>query len=162
MNSLSLAQPWPTTSEAVAPAPPRAPALQVLRANLQAAAPATADAGPLWEPTAPSANPTTSTVLHATRPPEALPAEVEAAFMIALTRSLAPGETHTTGNAARERELAGLIIGLSPLQTHHLGRRLDIDRADDAFARAWKRLLAERRDRLRALMRDPRRAAARR
>lgn len=157
MNALATPASSPTPATLAS-----TPGLRLRRTHLQDAdtLAAVAPVAPIWEPVGASAGqpPTTSAVLHATRPPEALPAAVEAAFVATLTRPLAPGETHTTGNAERERELASLIVGLTPLQAHHLGRRLDIDRADDALARAWKRLLAERRERLRALLRDPRRA----
>lgn len=119
----------------------------------------TAVAAPVWEPVPamPSAIPTTSEVLHETRPPEDLEPAMEAAILGALTRPLAPGEGHQLGNANRERELRELFASLDALQSHHLGRRLDLDRPSDALAQAFRRLIVDRRARLRAFIADARR-----
>ncbi len=121
--------------------------------------PRTAVAAPVWEPvpSEPSAIPTTSEVLHETRPPEDLEPAMEDAILGALTRPLAPGEGHQMGNANRERELRELFASLDALQSHHLGRRLDLDRPSDALAQAFRRLIVERRARLRAFIADARR-----
>ncbi len=105
----------------------------------------------------PSAIPTTSEVLNMTRPPEDLEPALEAAIVGALTRPLAPGESHQAGNANREREVKELFASLDVVQAHHLGRRLDLDRPTDTLAQAVRRMTVERRVRLRAVLADARR-----
>lgn len=116
-------------------------------------------AAPVWEPVPlqPAEIPTTSEVLHETRPPEALEPAMEAAILHALTRPLAPREGHQIGNANRERELTELFANLDVMQAHHLGRRLDLDRPSDTLAQAFRRMIVERRGRLRAFIADTRR-----
>jgi hypothetical protein len=108
---------------------------------------------PTWAPGTP---PTTDGVRAVMRAPDALPAELEAQIVWALQRPVAAGETHASGNDRREREVAELFAKLSPVQALQLRRRLEIDRADDRVAVAFKRLVVERRDRLRAFLRSPR------
>ena len=114
---------------------------------------------PIWEPVErePGGLPTTDEVLNAMRPPEQLPAELEASIVATLTRALRPDESHHTGNANRERELLAQFASLTPVQAYHLRRRLDLDRNNDALAVAFRRLLITRRQRLRAFLADTRR-----
>ena len=120
-------------------------------------------AAPIWESVPPlsDAIPTTSEVLHGTRPPEDLEPAMESAILQALTRPLAPGKGHQIGNANRERELLELFANLDAMQSHHLGRRLDLDRPGDTLAQAFRRMIVERRGRLRAFIADARRRQVR-
>jgi hypothetical protein len=124
------------------------------------AAPAPA-ASPIWEPVgrAPGATPTTSEVLHAARAPHTLGAAREAELLAILERPLRADENHQVGNANRERELIAVIARLAPVEAHYLGRRLDAARADDRLAQGFRRLVVERRTRLRAFLASPRRQA---
>lgn len=117
---------------------------------------------PIWEPVqrGPGLPLTTSEVIHATRPPEALPAELEPQILATLTRPLHPHESHHVGNNNREQELRGAFAQLTPNQAFHLRRRLDLDRDSDALAVAFRRLVVDRRQRLRAFLADPRQRAA--
>lgn len=118
---------------------------------------------PIWEPVAskPSprapALPTTSEVLARTVAPDRLPPELEHAMLAVLTRPLAAGESHQTGNDHRERELCALIATLDLAQAHHLGRRLDLERATDALAQAFRRMVIDRRQRVRTFVAGARR-----
>lgn len=118
---------------------------------------------PIWEPTlcTSGALPTTSEVLAATRPPEQLPADLEASIVGTLGRPLRPDEGHQNGNDNRERELRTLFAELTPIQALHLRRRLDLDRNDDLLAVAFRRLVVDRRQRLRTFLADPRRQVSR-
>lgn len=105
----------------------------------------------VWEPVAGRERaPTTSTVLPV-RCPE-LPAEIAAALVETLARPLRPGETHRTGNDARERELYAVLATLTPVQCLELRRRLERDRDGDPLAVAFRRLVIERRGRVRAFL----------
>lgn len=120
-------------------------------------------AQPLWEPSvAASSVPTTDQLRATSRPPELLPAEVEASIIAALTRPITPGEGHREGNDRRERELVELFVQLTPVQILDLRRRLANARFDDKLAHAFKRLIIERRQRLMSGLEDPRRRLARR
>ena len=123
-----------------------------------------APVAPVWEPVPrlPGAIPTTSEVLHGSRSPEDLEPAIEAAIVQTLTRPLAPGEGHQMGNANRERELLELLANLDVIESHHLGRRLDLDRPSDPLAQAFRRLTVDRRGRLRAFIADARRRQMRR
>lgn len=113
---------------------------------------------PIWEPMSiVPERPTTSSILNSTRAPEELPEALEAEILATFVRPLEPGESHQVGNDNRERELRTLFEELSPLQAHHLRRRLELDRNSDPIAVVFRRLLAERRQRLRAFLADPRR-----
>lgn len=103
---------------------------------------------PIWEPTTVSA-PGRLEIL--------IPALIEASIIATLTRALRPDETHQTGNANREAELRDLFDTLDPLQAREVLRRLDVNRSDDPLARAFGRLVIERRSRLRAFLADARR-----
>ncbi len=120
-------------------------------------------ASPIWEPVTPEprAVPTTSEVLAASRPPQQLTADLEEKIMATLSRPLLPGEGHQLGNDNRERELRGLLVTLTPIQAFHLRRRLELDRNNDQLAVAFRRLVVERRVRLRAFLADPRRQVCR-
>ncbi len=85
---------------------------------------------------------------------------IEASIIATLTRPLRPGENHQSGNANREAELQGVFATLDALQSAELLRRLDLDRPDDALARAFGRIVIERRTRLRAFLADTRRRQA--
>ncbi|MBA3394317.1 MAG: hypothetical protein H0T89_16850 [Deltaproteobacteria bacterium] len=91
------------------------------------------------------------------RLPQGPDPELEAAIIETLRRPISPGQGHQLGNAARERELCELFAKLDVVQAHHLGRRLDQDRSDDVLAQAFRRLVIERRQRLRAFLADARR-----
>lgn len=106
------------------------------------------------------AAPTTSAVMHQTRGPQDLPAELEAAILSTLTRAIDPGEGHREGNDRRERELAAMFARLEIVQAFDLGRRFDAARADDRLAQAFTRLVVDRRQRLRTFLADARRRQA--
>ncbi len=114
---------------------------------------------PIWVPVAaaPGRTPTTSEVLQRTRVSPDLPPQLEAELLAVIVRPIGGDETRRDGNAARERELYGLLATLDVTQAFHLGRRLDAMRADDALVRAFSRLIPERRQRLRAFIADTRR-----
>lgn len=105
--------------------------------------------------------PTTSEVLAATRPPEQLSPDLEGQIMATLSRPLRPDEGHQIGNDNRERELRLLLATLTPIQAFHLRRRLELDRNTDPLALAFRRLIIDRRLRLRAFLADPRRQLSR-
>jgi hypothetical protein len=106
---------------------------------------------PIWEPT---------TVVAPSRVEIVIPADIEASIIATLTRGLRAGETHQSGNANREAELRDLFDTLDPLQAREVVRRLDVNRSDDPLARAFGRLMIERRSRLRAFLADARRRQA--
>lgn len=103
--------------------------------------------------------PSSSEVLGLARArlPQGPDAELEAAIIETLRRPISPGQGPQVGNAMRERELCELFAKLDVVQAHHLGRRLDQDRADDVLAQAFRRLVIERRQRLRTFLADARR-----
>ncbi|HVK89477.1 MAG TPA: hypothetical protein VM513_35385 [Kofleriaceae bacterium] len=103
---------------------------------------------------------TTDRARSVTRPPEQLDPAMEAALVATLMRPLAPDESHHTGSGNKERELYALLAQLDVMQAFQLGRRLDADLATDALAVAFRRLLVERRQRIRAFLRDARRRAS--
>jgi len=113
----------------------------------------------IWEPVErePGAVPITSEVLSSMQPPEQLAREMEAAIIATLTRALRPDESHQIGNDNREREVRAHFASLTRIEAYHLGRRLDLDRDNDALAVAFRRLIVQRRHRLRAFLADPRR-----
>jgi hypothetical protein len=113
----------------------------------------------IWEPTraASVGAPTTDEVLHRRPAPDALPADVEQAIIAMLTRPLHADETHLTGNENRERELRTIFARLTPVQALQLRRRLDADRSTDPLVAAFRRIIVERRQRLRAFLASPRR-----
>jgi hypothetical protein len=92
--------------------------------------------------------------------PHDLPPELEAELLAILLRPLAPGETHQTGNAARERELCEVLARLSPAQALALLPRLDRAAPSDELGTAFQRLIPERRLRLRTFLSDTRRRQA--
>jgi hypothetical protein len=114
---------------------------------------------PIWEPLSPPPGmvPTSSEVLNASAPKHRLPPDIEERFIATLTRPLDPSETQQSGNNAREGELRGLIETLSAMDAYVLRKRLDADRNDDKLAVTFRRLIAERRARLKVLLADPRR-----
>jgi len=78
-----------------------------------------------------------------------------------IARPIDSNETHQGGNDRKERELATQLAGLSAMEAFALRRRLDINRDDDRVVVAFRRLLAERRERLRAFLVSPRRGGNR-
>ena len=104
-----------------------------------------------------SAVPTTDQVLHRRVPSDAFPADVEQTIIAVLTRSLRADENHAVGNNNRERELRAIFARLEPSQALQVRRRLDADRSDDPLAAAFRRIVVERRQRLRAFLASPRR-----
>lgn len=114
---------------------------------------------PIWtQPAASGGEPMTTDRARATpRLPDELDADVEAALIGTLTRALAPGESHRTGNDNKERELYALLARLDLQQASALGRRLDADVASDQLVAAFRRLVTDRRQRIRAFVRDARR-----
>jgi len=113
----------------------------------------------IWEPglTSLSAIPTTDEVLNRRPPLDAIPADLERTIVSVLTRPLRADETHVSGNENRERELKAIFSHLGPIQALQLRRRLDVDRDSDPIAVAFRRIVVERRMRLRAFLADPRR-----
>jgi hypothetical protein len=111
---------------------------------------------PIWEPFTVEAGPPTDNVLHA-RPKQQLDAATEMMIIATIIRPLDEGSTHQAGNDAREHELRLLLAKLSPIEALTIRRRLDCDRDDDRLVVAFRRLLMERRQRLRAFLADPRR-----
>lgn len=108
---------------------------------------------PIWTPVRTAgASLTTDELLSRTRPPEQLPSELEAAILHTLRRPLEAEEGHRDGNANRERELCSLFMGLTAVQCLQLRGRLDRDADSDQIAVAFRRLVMERRQRLRAAL----------
>ena len=70
------------------------------------------------------------------------------------TRSVTPGETYQADGNARERELRRYFELLSTMEANALRRRLDAARTDDKLVTAFRRLIVERRTRLRAAPRE--------
>ena len=135
-----------------------------LGASSSGAGPAAPSTSAIWTPVTSGSVPrvpTTTQVLQQARPPAALPAEIEAEILATLTRPLPLQESHYEGNGRRERDLGQLFSTLDVIQSHELGRRLDIDRPDDSLAHAFRRLIPERRLRLRIFLGDARRRVAR-
>jgi len=154
-----------TRLASVPPSEPPVRALVAGRAPVRpiGSAPRRSDLTAVWEPEPaidPSALPTSSDVIARTRPPETLEPAMEAEILRTLTRPVAAGETDRVGNARREHDLGTLFSQLDVLQSHHLGRRLDLGRPTDAIAVAFGRLVVERRQRLRAWLADARRRAS--
>jgi len=118
----------------------------------------------VWEPPAqqePGAPPTTSQVLNVQRQQsDQLPTEIEAALVSVLTRRLADGEGHHTGAIRREQAIAAIIMDLDPLAAYWLARRLDADRDSDPIVAAFRRLIPQRRERLRVVLDQRRRMFA--
>jgi hypothetical protein len=114
---------------------------------------------PIWEPTplAPNTIPTSSEVLNTELPKRTFSATAESELIGIITRPLGDHETHQSGGDNRERELRSYLASLSPAEAFALRKRLDADRSDDKIALAFRRLLVERRVRLRAFLADPRR-----
>jgi hypothetical protein len=110
----------------------------------------------IWEPVPVGASrvPTTSAVLNLKQPSTPIPADVESAIIGTILRPLAPGEGHERGNQAKEQELSAALAKLNPAQSHYLVRRLETDRADDPLCQAFRRLLLERRERLKVFLRN--------
>lgn len=103
---------------------------------------------------------TTDRARSVTRQEKQLDPEMEAALIATLMRPLAPGESHHAGSCNKERELYALLSQLDVMHAYQLGRRLDADRPTDALVVAFRRLVIERRQRIRAFLRDARRRAS--
>jgi len=110
------------------------------------------DRDPAATPTAQSDTPTTDQARGATGGGRPLPAELEAAMQRVLCRPPAAHETHRECAQNRERELRELFVRLTPIEAFDLGRRLDADRDGDALAVSFRRLVRERRQRLRTFL----------
>jgi hypothetical protein len=118
-----------------------------------------AKGAPIWEPVALTHGliPGSSDVLRTSGTRHELARDIEERLIATLTRPLGAEESHQIGNDNRERELRRYIEELSPIEAFVLRRRLDADRSNDKLAVAFRRLVAERRVRLKALLADPRR-----
>jgi hypothetical protein len=130
------------------------------RVSLVAEAEGTAPVpAPIWEPVAQTQSvvPRSSEVLHPGGPNQDLAPDLEKRLIATLTRPLGLEESHQIGNDNREGELRSYIENLSPIEAFVLRRRLDADRSNDTLAVAFRRLVVERRVRLKALLADPRR-----
>src|SRR5688572_21880358 len=130
------------------------------RASLVVDAETTAQApAPIWEPIAPTQSiiPTSTAAVHACSSKHELTPDLERRLIATLTRPLSAEESHQVGNDNRERELRSYIEELSQIEAFVLRRRLDADRSNDKVAVAFRRLVVERRVRLKALLADPRR-----
>ena len=115
----------------------------------------------IWEaPPASAATPTTSEVMHATRVPRSLQADIEDALIAVIISPLRTNETYVAAGHRREREAKTILEQLDPAQAHHLGRRLDIARPDDPIVVAFCRFSVERRARLRTFIAEAKRRAA--
>lgn len=110
------------------------------------------DRDPAATPAAQSDTPTTDQARDATGGLRALPAEREAAIQRVLCRPPTTQETHRECADHRERELRELFVQLTPIEALELGRRLDADRDGDALAVSFRRLVRERRQRLRTFL----------
>lgn len=88
--------------------------------------------------------------------PVAIP--VEAQLIAAIEQPLRAGEVHRVGNDRKEREIAGLLDTLTPVQSLALCTRLAAGTASDPLVIAFGRLLVERRNRLIAFLERRRRA----
>ena len=149
----------PIWSQAAAPPAPPVPPVRTMRDD----APAAASSSPpldLAPDLRPRTVPVSDDVLHVRCPEAELPIEVEQRLLTAITRPIDPGESHHEGNARREREIVALFATLSPAQALRLGQRIDAARSDDPIANAMKRLVSERRVRLRTALQNHRRTAA--
>ena len=133
----------------------RSIAMRRVRLVAEANVPATL----IWEPklARSSGTPTTDEVLHRRPPPDALPADLEQTIIELLVRPLRADESHSIGNDNRERELRAIFAQLTPMQALQIRRRLEADRSDDLLATAFRRIVVERRQRLRAFLASPRR-----
>jgi hypothetical protein len=109
----------------------------------------------LWEPPASPA----PAAAHALE----LAPEIDEAALRILASPLVDRESYLANAVRRERELGQLFATLDVIQSHHLGGRLDRRHTDDALAMAFhQRLTPDRRNRLRAILAEARRRAARR
>ncbi len=111
----------------------------------------------IWEPPAEIARLPASPSL----PSAVLPSDLETKLLWLLTRPIGPGETCSAGNARREHELRALLSQFTAIQSLQLGQRLDREQVDDPVAQAFKRLVVDRRMRLRSFVADARRRLAR-
>lgn len=113
--------------------------------------------GPVPKPRQP---PPTTDEVRSLRCPEAdLPEPVEQALIDAIMRPLRDGETRQDGNARRERDILAIVATLSPAQAFRLGARIDNAYSTDPIVVALKRLISDRRKRLRDAIDDHRRIA---
>ena len=115
----------------------------------------------IWEPVV-TAEVTTDTVLAQTKPPETLTPDLERDLIAIIVRPIRLGEGHQVGNELREQELRAALAALEPVDAFQMRRRLELDRATDALAVAFRRLVPDRRRRLIAFLADPKRRAANR
>jgi hypothetical protein len=120
---------------------------------------ATATSSLIWEPASARSGgaPSTDEVLHRRLAADVLPADIEQTIITTLTRPLRADESHLIGNENRERELRTIFTRLTPIQALQLRRRLDADRIADPLAAAFRRIIIERRQRLRTFLASPRR-----
>jgi hypothetical protein len=116
---------------------------------------------PIWEAAAARGPLTTDQVMNTAGAPQPLPTEIEEEIISALEQPLSPGESHRAGSERRERAVGALLAKLDIVQAYQLGRRLDLDRSDDRVAVVFRRLVIERRQRLRAFLANARRRSAR-
>lgn len=113
------------------------------------------------EPPPDSSLPTTSEAMEQARQHgSALPPDLEAELLRILLRPLASDETHRTGNHNRELELRALFGALTVETSYQLSRRLELARAGDPIAAAFRRLTFERQQRLQGFLIFARRRAS--
>ena len=116
----------------------------------------------IWEPMeVESKTPTTSEVLQkTTRDALRIAPEVERALVELITRPIDQSGGHSAGYAVRENEIGQMFAQLDLKTALAVAKRLDLSRYDDPLATAFNRMVASRRNRLRAFLGDARRRAA--
>lgn len=115
----------------------------------------------IWEPMeAQSKTPTTSEVLQKTRESLRIAPEIERALVELITRPIDQSAGHSAGYARRETEIGQMFAQLDLTTALAVAKRLDLSRYDDPLATAFNRMVASRRNRLRAFLGDARRRAA--
>lgn len=149
-EACTATRPWgdeasATVTERAVSAQPGDRAVETWRMNAN-------DRAPAATPAAQPDTPTTDQARGATGGIRPLPAELEAAMQRVLCRPPTAQETHRECAEHREHELRELLVQLTPIEAFELGRRLDADRDGDALAVAFRRLVRERRQRLRTFL----------
>jgi hypothetical protein len=115
----------------------------------------------IWEPPmqAESKTPTTSELLQKARAATRIAPETERALIELLTRPIDQSAGHNAGYAVREQEIAQMFASLELQTALAVAKRLDLAKYDDPLATAFNRMVASRRNRLRAFLGDARRRA---
>ncbi|HET6339163.1 MAG TPA: hypothetical protein VFG30_38350 [Polyangiales bacterium] len=115
----------------------------------------------IWEPPmeAPSKTPSTSELLQKARETTRIAPEIERSLVELLTRPIDQSGGHSAGYARREEEIGQMFASLELKAALAVAKRLDLAKYDDPLATAFNRMVASRRNRLRAFLGDARRRA---